>query len=374
MEFDNSLRRQSFSLPGLLTELFDDLKRQTKQLAVLYSKKEIRRVLIMGCGDSNAAAMTMKFTWAKLTKIPVEIVTVIDFSRFYSMIEIDSTTLVIVISVSGNGARIEEAMEKARYNRALTLSVTKDKGSGIASLSDQTLILPVSPFERGPGNRNYFACVLALLLLAVEVGYQRGNYSGMKAGQYSREILNQGQQLEQLLPQMDQKLLVVSKEWKDFYNFDFVGAGDDFVSAWFGHAKIIEAVGSFATYNNSEEWFHMNNFYRDIKHCGTLFFAAKDGAGFSRTKEAVEYAHKIGRPMLVITDAQAEQFEVDSIYIKVPTTSFKPALMLTQYVPACILAGYIGAMKEERNCRGCLGPWEFAAGGVYIKNSERIIF
>lgn len=370
---DNSLRRQSYSLPGLLAELTGDLRRQAKVLAEEFEAAGLKKVIFLGCGDSHAAAMTMRHTWQQLTGIPAEVMPVIDFSRYYPKENLTRETLAVIVSVSGNGVRIEEAADKANQYSARTLAVTHNPDSGIGRRCSRILQMNIPPFEGGPGNRSYFSSVLSLLILAIETGRGMGRLDEEAAARAYEEIGRQGVQIEKLLPEMDEKLYEVSKVWADFVNFDFVGAGDDFVHGWFGHAKVIEAVGSFATFNNSEEWFHMNNFYRDICHTGTLFFASKDSPGFSRTWETVGYALRIGRPVLVITDAEASEFPDGCVIIKVPTSDFAPVLCLSHYLPSCILAGYIGAMRGEQNCRGCLGPWEFAAGGRYINNSRREI-
>ena len=372
-EFDNSLRRQSYSLPLLLEELYLPLKRQCGELAVRYHREQIDQVIFMGCGDSNAAAMTMRFHFPELTGIRTEVVPVIDFARSYPVRQLTNRTLVVIISVSGRGVRIEEAVEKAEAAGAKTLAVTKDAGSDLGLRSGAVLKLDIPPFERGPGNRNYFACILALLLFAVEMGRGNQTLSISRADSCGRELQSQGALLEQMLPGMDRQIGRISRQWVDLVNFDFVGAGDDYVNAWFGHAKVIEAIGAFATFNNSEEWFHMNNFYRNISGCGTVFSAGLNPGGFSRTREAVQYAVRIGRPVIVVTDGENGCFDAAAECISVPPAVWNPAALLTHYLPSCLLAGYIGAMKGERNCRGCLGPWEFAAGGKYIHNSEKTI-
>lgn len=372
-EFDSSLRRQTFSIPALLEEIFEPLKTRARELAAQYTTSTPGRVIFIGCGDSHAAAMTMRFHFFGLTGIAAAVMPVIDFSRDYPVELLDQQTLVVCISVSGNGARIEEAVTKAQQAGARTLAVTRNADSGIGRLVQDCLVMPIPEFDRGPGNRNYFASVLALLLLALEIGRNTGRLTAAEAEAYERELAMQGQTLAAQLPELDAQMADISLRWRDFVNFDFVGAGDDFVNAWFGHAKVIEAIGAFATYNNSEEWFHMNNFYRNIGQCGTICFASRGSRGFSRTREAVAYAVRIGRPVMVVTDMEPGLFGVKADYVCLPQPTWAPSGLLTHYLPSCLLAGYIGAMKGERNCRGCLGPWEFAAGGEYIRNSEIVI-
>lgn len=99
---DNSLRRQSYSLPGLLAELTGNLRHQAKVLAEEFGPAGLKKVMFLGCGDSHAAAMTMRHTWQQLTGIPAEVMPVIDFSRCYPKENLTRETLVVIVSVSGN--------------------------------------------------------------------------------------------------------------------------------------------------------------------------------------------------------------------------------------------------------------------------------
>lgn len=369
---DNSLRRQSYSLPDLLLELFEPLREQVSRL---FSKEEavgVKQIILTGCGDSYGAGLTLRYALEELSGIPVELVTAMDFSRYYGKNRLSRETLVIGISISGQGVRMKEAMDKAAFCGAVTLAMTKYPDSPMGRLANKVLELPISPFEQGPGNRNYFAPVLGLLILGILLGELRGFHDEEKTKRFYDEILKQGQELRRLLPQMDGALFELAKKWKSMAGFDLVGSGMEYGSAWLGHAKIIEITGAFAMHANSEDWFHMNNFVKDVGGCPTIFVASVKAAGFSRTREAVSYAKRIGRPLMVIIDSNQEDFGEEAFYVRVPHSDFWPAMALTQYVPICILAGYMGAMLGEKNCRGCLGPWSFAAGGRFISDSQYV--
>lgn len=369
---DSSLRRQSYSLPELLREQLGDLCGQITELFGGKDAEGIDRIILTGCGDSYAAGLTLRYELENLTGIPVELCTAIDFSRYYRRERISKGTLVIIVSISGNGVRITEDIKKAAACGARTLAVTRNRDSDIGRLADQVLELRISKFESGPGNRNYFVSLLALILIGLHLGRTGGRLSETEAADAYAELKRQGQALEELLPQIDDTLFGLAREWKDKEGFDFVGSGMDYGSAWFSHAKIIEITGKFTMHMNSEEWFHMNNFVKKIESCATVMFASVRAPGFSRTKEAVQYAARLGRPLLVVTDGGREDFGADAHYIRIPHSDFMPAMALTQYVPVCVLAGYMGAMLGEKNCRGCLGAWEFAAGGKFICGSELI--
>ena len=55
-----------------------------------------------------------------------------------------------------------------------------------------------------------------------------------------KDIKNQGSLLKELLPAMEEQCKKLAEDWKDFPCYDFIGAGFDYATAWFGQAKMLE--------------------------------------------------------------------------------------------------------------------------------------
>lgn len=375
-KYENPMSRQVFSLPELIRQQYDDLEPKTRTVLSFQEIYNIQRIVLTGCGDSFAAGMATKHIFELLTGIPTEVVPAIELSRYYSEkhLGIDCRNpLVIAVSNSGSVARISEAVQRARLHGSYVLGVTGNETSPLGVNSDKVLKLDIPDFEGAPGTRSYAVSVMALLLLAIRFGEVRHQYTMDQAMDYRYDIRNQGALLEELLPQMDSICEKVAEEWKDFPCFDFVGAGFDYATAWYGQAKILEATGKFAMHINSEEWFHLNFFARDAKHFGTVVVANTTNPGISRTKEMIKFANQLGRPMVVITDGTKEDFGEETTYIQVPAPKYPISMPLTQYAPICLIASYITELIGEKYGRGCEGDWEFAAGGAGVKNSEIIV-
>jgi len=370
------MRRQVLSLPELIKQQYEDLEPKTRKVLTTPEIFSAQRIVLVGCGDSYAAAMAAKNIFELLTGIPTEVVTALELSRYYDRKQLGFSPLnplVIAVSNSGGVARVAEAVQRAKKYGAFVLGVTGNVESLLAKSSDRILKLDIPSFESAPGIRSYMVSVMSLLLLAIRIGEVRGRYTMDQAMDYRYDIASQADELGKLLPEMDEKMEVVSKQWKDFPAFDFVGAGFDYAAAWFGQAKILEATGKFAMHINSEEWFHLNFFARKAKEIGTVIVANTTNPADSRNKELVYYANKLGRPMIVITDGGKEDFEVDTTYIKVPKTKYQITMPLTQYAPTCLLAGYISEMTGEEYGRGCKDEWSFAEGGACVQNSKIIV-
>lgn len=376
MEFDNPLRRQVLSLPELLKQQYADLEPKTRTILNTAEIYSIQRIILTGCGDSYAACMGMKYVFEKFTGIKTECVTALDLSRFYEKKFLGyspNNPLVIAVSNSGQVARIGEAVERINKYGGLTLGITGKRDSVLAKAANRIVELAIPKFESAPGTRTYMVTVLALFLIAVRIGEVRAKYTMDTAKAYRKDILAQADMLHELLATMDKQALELAYQWKEKTAFDFIGAGLDYASAWFGHAKIYEAIGAYATHINSEEWLHLNFFMKNIEQIATIVFCTIGNSAFSRTKETLAYAAELGRSLAVITDGTESDFNVPAVYFKVPQTTYPYTAFLTQFTPVCLLSGYIQAMTGEKSGRGCEGPWAFSKNAACVRQSEIII-
>lgn len=372
-EYDNPMCRQAMSLPELIRSQYEDLEVKTRKVLSFQEIFNIQRVVLTGCGDSYAACMATKHVFEMLTGIQAEVVTAIDFGRYYSErhMGVDcQNPLVIAVSNSGRVARISEAVQRAKFHDCFVLGITGNLTSPLAQNSDKVLKLDIPPFESAPGTRSYMVSVLALLLLAVRIGEVRGMYTMDQAMDYRYDMKNQGDLLEALLPQMAETCAKMAEEWKDFPCFDFVGAGFDYAAAWFGQAKMLEATGKYSMHINSEEWFHLNCFAKDPEHICTVVVSNTTNPGLSRTKDVIRYGKKLGRPMLVITDEDGAE---GVSCVTVPSPKYPVNMPVTQFVPMSLLAGYLSAMLGEQYGRGCEGPWSFCENGFCVQNNEIVL-
>lgn len=376
-KYENPMSRQVFSIPDLIEEQYEDLEPKARMVLSFQEIFNIQRIVLTGCGDSYAAGMAVKHAFEFLTGIPTEVVPALELSRFYceKHLGVDCRNpLVISVSNSGTGARVSEAVQRAKKYGCYILGITGNADSPLAQYSDKVLPLNIPKYESAPGTRSYMVSVMALLLLAIRFGEVRGKYTADQAMEYRYEMKAQGKLLRELLPEMDEKCEMIAEQWKDFPCYDFIGAGFDYASAWFGWAKILEATGKFAMHINTEEWFHLNFFARDAKHCGTVVFANTTNPAMSRTKELLKYANELHRPLVVVTDGTKEDFNnEEAVYLRVPASKYPILMPLTHFTPVCLIASYISVLIGEKYGRGCEGDWSFCQGGYCVKNSEIIV-
>ncbi len=376
-QFDNAMRRQVYSLPELIRDQYRDLEPKTRSILSFQEIFNIQRIVLTGCGDSHCAAMATKHTFEQLTGIQIEVVPVLELSRFYPDKKLGFAPLnplIIAVSNSGGVARVGEAIQRCVKQGAFALGVTGKRDSLLGKSVSRVLDLNVPKFESAPGIRSYLISVITLLLLAIRIGEVRGRFTMDQAKLYRKDILKQADLLEQMLPEMDAKVEAIAEKWKGFEAFDFVGAGNDYGAAWFGHAKTFEACGKYAMCINAEEWLHLNFFMRNVSKIGTIVVCSDRNRALVRVHEMVEHASvDMGRPTMVVTDNPEVFAGLGTDIVAVPKSDFDQSGALTNYVPNALLMGYIAAMIGEVYSRGCKDNWAFADHGNGIKISQMVL-
>ncbi|MCI8566240.1 MAG: SIS domain-containing protein [Lachnospiraceae bacterium] len=374
--YDCAMRRQVMSLPQLLDEQYADLEPKVRNVLSFQEIHSCQRIILTGCGDSWAAAMAMKPAFEGLTGLKTEAIPALELSRYTPEKLLKGSAyspLVIVVSNSGGAARLAEAVLRCNKYGAFTLAVTGKPESPLGIHAKRILPMEIPRFESAPGTRSYMVALLALLLLAIRIGEVRARYTMEEASARRRELKGLGQKLAQGLPQMDAAVMQIALDWSGLAAFDYVGAGADYATAWYGHAKMLEATGRHAMHINSEEWFHLNCFIKEPDQIGTVVAAHTANAGLSRTREMLAAAARMGRRLMVVTDGTAGDLGIDAACVQVPKTDSPYAAPLMMFVPLCLLAADLMAIWEEKQCRGQEGPWEFCKGAAGLKNSEIIV-
>lgn len=355
-DFDNPLRRQVFSLPDLapvqLEACFGPSLRELMTMAEIF---DARKIILTGCGDSYAAALAIAPLIEKYCDcFGVTVMTTVEFCRFLPREEIGigepNSPVVIAISASGGAARIVEVLRKANQVGAFSILLTNKPDSPAGREAKRVLPMNTPSFpEDSPGLRSYFASMAGLAAFASRMGHVRGVLPPTGPESWQKAILDYVESYRSTLPGIDDLLFSVAAQWKDFDRFDFVGDGVELGSALFGAAKIAECTGDIFTYTDSEEWCHINFFLKDPESIGTVFFADQYAASFGRAVESIASAHKIGRPVLVISNAPVSAFIEGINVCTLPENGPEcPWLMpMMDFAPAALLAGYLAALKER---------------------------
>ena len=199
--------------------------------------REFRSVRIVACGTSWHAALAGKFMIEKLARIPVEVDYGSEF-RYRDPI-LDSTTLTVVISQSGETADTLAAQREAKHKGSKTLAICNVIGSMITREAAGTLLTHAGP-EIGVASTKAFTCQLtALFILAMYLAQVREKISDEKSRELVDELVHIPGLLEAVLSyegiydDMVKKLFRAS-------DFLYLGRGIHFPIALEGALKLKE--------------------------------------------------------------------------------------------------------------------------------------
>lgn len=105
--------------------------------------RDVDKIIIIACGTSFYAGMVAKYAIEHWTRTPVEVELASEF-RYRDPI-IDSTTLIVAISQSGETADTLQAIRHARSQRAKVLAICNTNGSSIPRESDAVIYTHAGP-------------------------------------------------------------------------------------------------------------------------------------------------------------------------------------------------------------------------------------
>lgn len=383
--FDNNVKNGFLSYPEYADFLLGQLTEESLCKVIPEEVlRNVRHVVITGNGDSFAASLaTKEFCSRMFQNRDYQALRCIDVSRHHVFCgENPEQTLVIVISVSGSGSRVTEAMARAAAKGCTTLAITGNPESRMARHAKYILKIEIPKTgEFTPTNqtKSFFAAVLTTILFGAHAGILLGSISREELEQMRAEISRYVRAVccDEVLNRVDTQMCGLADNWKDYLGFDFVGGGVDFATAYFGTAKFFELCGSLNCLNDSEDWCHIDYFQMDRDQLGTIAVATRNCASFSRTVETVGSMQKSNRNVLVVTDAESSAF-IDGVTVcSLPEAKQDVISPLMNYLPLFMLGNYIAIKRSYAYFGGMdvSNPLFSQEGGINtIKSSEIVYF
>lgn len=378
---DNGLRRQCMSLPGLCAAQIEGIQKGLAAAIGTEEIKKIRNVVVTGCGDSYLAARACLPAFKKYNNAfgnNFVAMRCIDVARHYTFKPADNeATLVVGVSASGNAARVKEALLRAKANGCKTLIVTNNPASQAAEAAEYKLIVNTPSFpEKGPGLRNYYASLIGLYALAAYMGQAKGLAPKNALDELFAAITTHTAAYAAVLEPIDDAMFALALQWQTFPAFETIGDDIDFSTAYFIAAKLVETAGIMSPTNDSENWCHVNYFAANAQTIGTIVVADTRENNHSRIVETVFQAAGVGRPVMLITNGTAEDYNIalggSTVVCTVPGAPEEYSFLrpLLGYLPGALLSSYVADLHKEPYFRGSSAPQWASGCGTSTNNSK----
>ena len=195
------------------------------------------RIVITACGSAYHAGVVGKYVIESLCRVSVECALASELR--YSDPIIDSHTLLIVISQSGETADTIAAMRECMARGARSLAIVNVVGSTIARLADSVIYTHAGPEIAVATTKGYTTQLAALYLFAVWAAELLGKIDAERYSQLVESIRS--------LPRMVQRAIdlnlhvkYLSERWHQLQSLFFIGRDIDYAAAMEGSLKLKE--------------------------------------------------------------------------------------------------------------------------------------
>ena len=199
--------------------------------------RNVSRIYIVACGSAYHVGMVGKYTLEKLLHIPVEACLASEFR--YSEPLLGESTLVIVISQSGETLDSMAALREAKRRGSKVLSIVNVMGSSIARESDYVLYTWAGPEIAVATTKAYTTQMVLLIMLGVYFARELE-----QIGQEEYDAIVQGlstipEQIKDVLNELDNYQKIASRYFNHNSVF-YIGRNLDYALGLEGSLKLKE--------------------------------------------------------------------------------------------------------------------------------------
>lgn len=198
---------------------------------------QCEQVHIVACGTAMHAGMVARAIMEPKLRIPVQVSIASEFR--YEEPLIDSKTLVIIISQSGETIDTLAALRLARESGAKTLAVVNVKGSTIARESDFVLYTHAGPEIAVASTKAYSVQLAALYMIICRMAYVRGKMDKEECAVFMEDLLDVIPAMEEMIQQQE-KIKEIVRPLVNKPDAFFIGRNLDYAFSLEGALKLKE--------------------------------------------------------------------------------------------------------------------------------------
>jgi glucosamine--fructose-6-phosphate aminotransferase (isomerizing) len=307
------------------------------------SKQEIqslKKITVIACGTAYHAGLVAKYAIEKWAKIPVDVEIASEF-RYRDPI-IDSATLVIAISQSGETADTLAALELAKSKGATILGVCNVVGSSISRVTDAGCYTHAGPEIGVASTKAFTAQVTVLTLMALSLAHKKGTISESAFHALLTELEDIPAKVKEVL-KTNSIIEKIAAEYADAANALYLGRGSSFPVALEGALKLKEISYIHAEGYPAAEMKHGPIALIDENM--PVFVIATKGNSYEKVVSNIqEVKARKGKIIAIVTEGDVNVKEMADHVIEIPEThEYLVPLLAT--IPLQLLSYHIALMR-----------------------------
>jgi glucosamine--fructose-6-phosphate aminotransferase (isomerizing) len=302
--------------------------------------KKIVKIFVVACGTSWHAALIGKYMIEKLANVPVEVDIASEF-RYRSPI-LDSNTLMIAITQSGETADTLAAQREAKRLGAKVLSICNVVGSTSSREADYVFYTHSGPEIGVASTKAFTTQIVGLYLFAVGLGRLKGTINEDTTKELLKDLLFLPGIVEKILTS-DDNIAQIAKGLFKANNFLYLGRGVHYPIALEGALKLKEISYIHAEGYPAGEMKHGPIALVD-EAVPSVFLAPKGRLYEKILSNIEEVRSRSGRIVVITEEGNTEVCSRSDYCIYVPATNpFLLSVLLV--VPLQLLAYHIGVLR-----------------------------
>lgn len=336
--FPHFMLKEIYEQPeAIANTLRGRIKDDQVKLSLNIDPRDIKRIILTGCGTSWHAALIGKYFIEKYTAIPTEVDYASEF-RYRDPL-LDAQVLTVVISQSGETADTLAALRIANAKGAPTLGIVNVVGSTIAREVQGGIYLHAGP-EIGVASTKAFSCqVVALLLLAL---FLRQKLNRPIPADLLSDISRLPTFFERIL-KLAPKILAIAKEYRYARNFIYLGRGINYPVALEGALKLKEIAYIHAEGYPAAEMKHGPIALIDENM--PVVCLATHGPVFEKVLSNIQEVKSRHGDIIAITDFRCQQLRALANHVITVPRVAEDLAPLVNIIPLQLLAYNIAALK-----------------------------
>jgi glucosamine--fructose-6-phosphate aminotransferase (isomerizing) len=293
-----------FSKEGLGKEFFDN----------------IEKIFIVACGTSYHAGLVAKHLIEKNLRIPVEVDLASEFRYRFPLI--NSKTLFIAVSQSGETADTLAGLRLAKQLSAKILSICNVLGSTIARESDIVLYTQAGPEISVASTKAFITQVLIFILFTFYL--KKLLYKENEKKEKIKALIRLPQILEKFVKEVHLEVKKIAKKWYNVENCLYLGRNILYPIALEGALKLKEISYIHAEGYAAGEMKHGPIALIEEKFPTVVLAAKETGVIYEKTLANAEEVRSRRGPIIAFVSENSEEFKkLSEDLVEVPSTFYE---------------------------------------------------
>jgi glucosamine--fructose-6-phosphate aminotransferase (isomerizing) len=302
-----------------------------------------KRVFLVACGTSYHACLAGAYAFSNLAKAEVTPVVASEFIDTYGAL-VDSETVILTVSQSGETADTLSAVRGAKDRGATILGISNTMGSTLTRLSDVYIGQNSGPEMGVAATKTFTAQVSVLIKLAIALANKRGFISASDLENLEAGFHQLPDWISVILSTQQDRVKRIVEKYSDRPSLCFLGRGMSVATALEGRLKLLELSYLPAIAYPAGESKH--GFISVVEEgYPVIFVAPKDECYSKAIGNVMEMKARGAKIISVVDDKDGEVARLSDDVIEVPSGIPSALTPIAFILPLQLFAYYMAVGK-----------------------------